>query len=461
MDKDVVIMKKMEVDILKGQLDKVIWIIIIPIIATNLIDGLYGIIDSLFVASVGSLAVASVTFVSPLQDTFNAVGIGLSLAGCGLIATYIGAQDEERARKMMGHVLSVGCLIGFALSAFAFCFTDFILINSGATETLLPDASLYLRFISWSVGLNFIVLLYLAVERAQGNTKQAMTINLLSLGLKIVFCYLLTVVVDWGIAGIGLATVLAKGICAIVCVISLMSKKKKRYLKLVEYKWELSIIKVLVITALPLVIEKSLVSYGFVIVNKYVLSFGEAVLAAYGITNKVNTVFFMAVTAFGYGLAVIVAQNVGAKNIERAKQAVWKAMGYALLTALLYLCFLIPLRPWIAELFVEISDPTYQHVINAMGIYTASILPWAITECVLGIFQGTGYTMYNLLISIVRIYVLRVPVVMILSMPIWGLEETGIWLAMLLSNIFCAMFSISIYLLKRKKIFGINKNESH
>ncbi len=448
-------MKKWKADILNGQLDKVIWIIIIPIIATNLIDGLYGIIDSLFVANVGSLAVASVTFVSPLQDTFNAVGIGLSLAGCGLIATYIGAQDEERARKMMGHVLSIGCLIGFGLSAFAFFFSEFILRQSGITETLLPDANLYLQLTSWSVGLNFIILLYLAVERAQGNTKQAMTINLLSLGLKIVFCYLFTITVDWGIAGIGLATVLAKGICAVICLVSLMSKKKERYLKLVEYKWKFSIMKALMITALPLIIEKSMVSYGFVIINKYVLSFGEAVLAAYGITNKVNSVFFTAVTAFGYGLAVIVAQNVGAQNIERTKAAVWKTMLYALMTAVFYLAFLIPLRPWIAELFVEVSDPTYQHVINAMGIYTASILPWAFTECVLGIFQGTGYTMYNLLISIVRIYVLRVPVVALLCMPMWGLEETGIWIAMLASNVLCAGFSLSVYMLKRKKIFGI------
>lgn len=447
---------KWKADILKGQLDKVIWIIIIPIIATNLIDGLYGIIDSLFIANVGSLAVASVTFVSPIQDTLNAVGTGLSLAGCGLIATYIGAKDEGRARKMMGHVLSVGFLIGFLLSAYAFFFADFILIQSGITDTLLPDASLYLSLTSWSICLNFVILLYLAVERAQGNTKQAMAINLISLGLKIIFCYMFTIQIDWGIAGIGLATVLAKGICAIICIASLLSKKKERHLQLGEYKWKLSTMKILVITAVPLIIEKSLVSYGFVIINKYVLGFGESVLAAYGITNKVNSVFFTAVTAFGYGLAVIVAQNVGAGNVERTKKAVWRTMMYALMMAAFFLSFLIPLRPWIAELFVETSDPTYQHVINAMGIYTASILPWAITECVLGIFQGTGYTMYNLLISIIRIYILRVPVVIVLSMPMWGLEETGIWIAMLLSNIFCAMFSMGLYFLKRNTVFKRN-----
>ncbi|MFI3172832.1 MAG: hypothetical protein R3Y58_10795, partial [Eubacteriales bacterium] len=96
----------------------------------------------------------------------------------------------------------------------------------------------------------------------------------------------------------------------------------------------------------------------------------------------------------------------------------------------------------------------YQHIINAMGVYTASIIPWGITECVLGIFQGTGYTMYNLMISLVRIYVLRVPVVIILCLPIWGLGEYGIWYAMLLSNFLCAFFSLSTYLIKRKQIFG-------
>ncbi|MFI3207986.1 MAG: MATE family efflux transporter [Eubacteriales bacterium] len=445
---------KKSVDILKGNLDSVIWIIIIPIIATNLIDGLYGILDSLFVANVGTTAVASVTFVGPIQDTLTAIGTGIAFAGCGLISQYIGAKDEEHARKMIGHVLVIGIVIGIIVSAYTFFFSEFVLIQAGITDNLMAESKLYLELTAWSVVFNFILILYLAIERAQGNTKHAMMINFYSLALKLVFCFLFTVIYDGGIAGIGYATLFAKGICAVICIYCLLSKKNERLLRTEEYKLNIPTTKILLITAIPLVVEKSLIAYGFVITNKYVLEYGEAVLAAYGITNKVNSLFFKSVTAFGYGLAVIVGQNIGAGNIERTKKAVWKAMGYGVALGAVCLLFVIPGRPWIASLFVDPTDETYQHIINAMGIYTASIIPWGITECVLGIFQGTGYTMYNLMISLVRIYVLRVPVVIILCLPMWGLGEFGIWYAMLLSNLLCAGFSLSVYMIKRRKIFS-------
>lgn len=445
---------KKSVDMLQDNLNKVIWIIIIPIIATNMIDGLYGILDSLFVANVGTSAVASVTFVGPIQDTLTAIATGLSFAGCGLIAQYIGYKDEEHARKMIGHVVVIGTVIGLAVSAFTYFFSEFILVQSGITENLMAESKLYLELTAWSVVFNFILIIYLAIERAQGNTKHAMTINFYSLIFKLIFTYFFTILYDGGIAGIGYATLLAKGICAIICIYCLLSKNNQRLLRLSEYKLNMPSTKMLMITALPLIMEKSLIAYGFVITNKYVLNYGESVLAAYGITNKINSLFFKGVTAFGYGLAVIVGQNIGAGNIERTKKAIFKTMVYAVTVGAVYLMFLLPLRAWIAGLFVEPSDETYQHIINAMTIYTASIIPWGITECVLGIFQGTGYTMYNLMISLVRIYILRVPVVIILCLPIWGLQEFGIWYAMLISNSLCAFFSLSVYFIKRNKIFS-------
>lgn len=443
-------------DILAGNLDKIIWIIAFPIVLTNIIEGLYGIIDSLFVANVGVSAVASVAFVGPIQDTLNAVATGISIAGCSLIARFIGSKDEDKAKRMIGHVAVIGVAIGLCVSLFSFTFADFILIKSGITEDLLENSSTYLKLTSWGVVFTFIIIIYLAIERAQGNTKKAVFINTVSISLKILFCYAFTVWQDFGITGIGYATVLAQGICASICVCSMLSKKNVRLLKLDEYRLNFPLSKVLLITALPLIFEKSFTSYGFVIVNKYVLNYGEAVLAAYGLTNKVNTVFFKAVTALGTGLAVIVAQNIGAGNIERAKKAVHKTLIYAIMLSITFLAFLYPLKSNIAALFVDTSEDTYMHMVTAMSIYTASIIPWGITECVLGVFQGTGKTKFNLLISLMRIYVFRVPVIIIFCQPIWGLGECAIWYAMLVSNSLSAVFSLSLYLIRQKKILTKN-----
>ncbi|MFI3206825.1 MAG: MATE family efflux transporter [Clostridia bacterium] len=438
--------------ILNGKLDQIIWIIAFPIILTNMIEGMYGIIDSMFVANVGISAVASVAFVGPIQDTLNAVGLGISIAGCSLIARFIGAKDEKKAKKMIANVFIIGVAIGFLVSFSSYIFSEQILVSAGVTEDLLQDSSVYLKLTSWGIVFTFIIVLYLAIERAQGNTKTAVIINAISISLKIIFCYLFTIWQDFGITGIGFATVFAQGICASVCIFLMLSKKNTRLLKKEEYRLDFSLSKILIITALPLVFEKSLTSYGFVIANKYVLEYGEAVLAAYGLTNKVNTVFFKAVTALGTGLAVIVAQNIGANNIERAKKAVKKTLIYAIILSVAFISFLYPLRYYIASLFVDTSEETYMHMVTAMSIYTASIIPWGITECILGVFQGTGKTKFNLLISLLRIYVFRVPVIIIFCQPFWNLGECAIWYAMLVSNILSAVFSLSLYLIRQKKI---------
>ncbi|MFI3231428.1 MAG: MATE family efflux transporter [bacterium] len=443
--------KNMKTDILNDKMERVMWVIMIPIIMTQLIDGFYGIIDSLFVANVGSLAVSSVSFVGPIQDTLNAIGTGLTLAGASLIAKFIGSKDEEKASKMIGQLITIGVGIGFLVSAGTFIFSDFILLRSGITEQLLPDATLYLKITAWGTVLNFIVIIYLAIERAQGNTKQASVINAWSLILKIVFCYIFTVIFDFKIAGIGWATIFAKGICAIICIKSMVSKKVDRPISLESLGLDVNLIKVLFITATPLIIEKTIIAYSFVITNKYVLVFGEEVLAAYGITNKINSLFFKAVSSFGLGLSVIVAQNLGGGNIARAEEAIKKAMTYSTILAVACLALVLPFKYQVAAMFMPESDPTYIHIINAMSVYTAAVIPWAITESAMGIFQGTGNTIYNLITSIVRIYVFRVPVVIIFSNPALGFGEFGIWYAMLLSNIFSAIFAYGLYKVKKKQ----------
>lgn len=449
--------KDMKTDIINDKIEKVIWVIMIPIIMTQLIDGFYGIIDSLFVANVGSLAVSSVSFVGPIQDTLNAIGTGLTLAGASLIAKFIGSKDEKNASKMIGQLISIGVAIGFIVSAGTFIFSDYILLKSGITDQLLPDATLYLKITSWGTVLNFIIIIYLAIERAQGNTKQASIINAWSLILKIVFCYILTVIFDFKIAGIGWATILAKGICALICIKSMVSKKVDRPITLESLGLDANLIKVLFLTATPLIIEKTIIAFSFVITNKYVLVFGEEVLAAYGITNKINSLFFKAVSSFGLGLSVIIAQNLGANNIERVEEAIKKTMMYSMMLAIICLAFVLPFKYQIAALFMPETDPTYIHIINAMSVYTAAVIPWAVTETAMGIFQGTGNTIYNLITSIVRIYVLRVPVVIIFSNPALGFGEFGIWYAMLLSNIFSAMFSYGLFRIKKKQLLTSEK----
>lgn len=448
---------KLKTDILHDKIDHVIWIVAIPLILTNLIDGIYGLIDSWFVASVSESAIASVAFVGPIQDVATSMGLGVSIAGCSLIAQYLGGKDVFNAKKMTGQLIVVGFSLGLLASALFFFFSDQILINAGLSpdsvdSDLWEDASIYLKISSWSVAFNFITVICLAIERARGNTKQAVPVNMCSLITKLFFTWLLTVPLDYGLEGVAFATVLAKFISATICLVMMIANKKEESVALSNLKWDGALVKILLVTAVPLALEKSLVSYGFVMINDYVLAVGPEALTAYGLTNKVNSVFFKVVASFGTGVSVIVAQHVGAGNIPRAEQAIKRSLLFSISIAVAVTVILLPNRGFVASLFLDQASPAHASMMRAMLIYSGAVIPWAITETAQGIFQGTGNTFFNLVVSMVRIYVLRIPVVWFFSQPSFSLGEDGIWIAMMVSNILAAVFSFGLFLKNKKKL---------
>ncbi|OOB78403.1 MAG: hypothetical protein BEN18_07325 [Epulopiscium sp. Nuni2H_MBin001] len=443
-------------DILGGDLMKVMIAISIPIIITNLIDGFYGIIDSLFVAYIGSLEIAAVTFVAPIYETLNAIGVGLAIAGGSIVGRYLGERDEEKVKHSIEQLSMIGLILGLIIGIGSTVFSQTILIRASITPSLLEVSETYYRMLALSVPFWYVTLVFLAIRRAHGDTQETMKINMLSLILKVVFSVIFILVFKMGLLGLGLSSLLAKVCCSMRAFYGLFFAKDA-LVNLKKVRARLDLIKRIAFVSFPLIIEKSMVSFGFVIVNKYVLDYGEAVLAAYGLTNKVNTIFFKATAGFGTALAVIVAQNMGAGNVDRVKEAIKKSLILAVGFALFSCAVLLPFKEPIAALFVDPADPTYQHMINAMSVYTASVIPWAVMEVAMGLFQGTTLTTYNLTVSVLRIYLFRVPIVMFLTMPIWGLAEYGIWYAMLISNIFSATLSMIIIFVRRARIFKVDK----
>lgn len=439
-------------EILEGSLIKIIMIISLPILITNLIDSIYSIIDSLFISEVGHLELAVVTLVSPIMDTFNAIGVGLSIAGSSLIARFIGTNDLKKAYCLCKQLILLSLLVGGGVALYSNVFSQDILRKASITENMLIYANSYFKLIMLSIPCSFITLTYLAIKRAQGNTSETMKINLYSLSVKLILSYIFIFIYHWGLIGVGIATLLAKGFCALVAIKDIFFNEKGR--EITQGSWQIKWHEMLQIIriSLPLIIEKSLISFGFVMINKHILEFGDFVVEAYGITNKINSILFKTSAGFGTALAVIVAQNLGVQNTERVKVATKRMLQIGVLFAIITLGMMMPFRLQIASLYAEPSHPTYQHIVNAMTVFTPSVIAWVITEVIMGFFQGAALTQYNLMVSVLRIYVFRLPVVMFLKLPIWDLNEYAIWYAMLISNILSALFCLFLYNLKKKDL---------
>lgn len=416
----------------------------VPVVINNFVRSAYNLIDALYVSSIGSTEIAAITFVSPINTLVLALGDGLAIAGTTLIARKIGKAEYNEGKDICTQLFVISIILGVIIACTGFIFSKQLLVFLAATPSLIITANIYFKITVLSAPFSFMNASFLAIKRAQGDTLKAMNVNFVSMLFKAFITYIMIFHMNMGVESLALSTIFSNILVSIYGYYDLFIRDNimKLSYKGFEMNWE--IIFALFIVGLPIVLEKSSVSTGFIMINKQVLSYGEEVLAGYGITNRINSLVFASVTGFGTALATIISQNLGADQSKRAVEAVKKTGYIALNTSIVVISFLLYFKVPIARIFSKGDDLILYHTVNAISVYSISLIPWGIFQVVIGVFQGSGYTKYNLIISLTRLYAFRLPLVIVLS-KYFNIGEYSIWYAMLWSNILTALFSMILY----------------
>lgn len=422
---------------------KALLILAIPVAINNLIIATYNLIDTYFVAHIGSMEVAAITFVGPINQTVQAISMGLAVGGTNLVAREIGREDYLQTKKVMKNLIEIAILLGVIVTAITLIFSKSILTAASATADIMNIADLYFRITMFSMPFAFFNAAFLGIKRANGETDRAMIINVIAILLKVVVTYVLIFQMGMGVISLAISTIIGQIFVTCFGVYDLYLKQTVLRLDM-KLGISKNITKHLMVIGLPVIIERASSSFGFIVVNKYILVFGEKVLASYGITNTINSLFFSLVTGFATGLSPFISQNLGAGQEQRAKTAIRKTFMVTLIIAIVCISVVLPIRGSIISWFSSGDSDILRHTMNAMAVYSISVIPWAIFQVCIGVFQGTGKTKYSMYISIARIYLFRVPLVMILT-SIASMGEYSIWVTMLISNCMTGVFALLLY----------------
>lgn len=437
--------------ILTGDLWKAILLLAVPIAINNFIHSTYNLIDTLFVANIGSMEIAAITFVGPINNLVRAISDGLAVGGTSLIAREIGRANYPKAKGITIQLLTIAGILGISIACISFIFSKEILIAASATDSILKTANIYFKLTVLSAPFIFINSAYLAIKRANGDTVKVLNVNLVAMAIKILLTYIMIFHLDMGIKSLALSTIAGNSILSSYAFYDLFMKKTIMTLSMKFFRFDKKVLLALLLIGVPIIIERSSVSFSFIILNKYVISYGEKVLAGYGITNRINSLFFNIITGFGTGLVPIISQNLGASQADRARESVKKVFFIAIMVSIIIISIVLPIRHQVAALFAKEDGDVLYHTVNAMGVYSISVIPWAVFQVVSGVFQGTGDTKFNLVISVVRIYCFRLPLVILLS-KLSTFEEFSIWYGMLFSNILTGLFALILYFKNHTKL---------
>ena len=420
--------------ILHGNLTKALLTLAIPIVANSFLQTLYNLTDTFWLGKLGEANQAAITLITPVQNIIINFGTGIVTAGSVLMSQYLGAKNDEGAKKMAAHILLCSMIFSVAVALICFAATPSIVDFMGAEDLVSRYSVIYMRIIVIDMPFLFLINVFTSVNHSQGNTLNPLLLNILGISLNMIMDPLFMVVFKWGITGAGLATLLAKVPCGVIALISLFNKKHNIHITLKKFRFKKEMLLSIVKVGLPTAIGGSTMQLGFLLMSRNVAKYGTVALAAYGIGNKINGLISLPSNGMGSATATIVGLNIGANNYERADKAYRLARNISvifLFTGGLILSYM-PISTAIVSVF---SNNPEVISFAADFLMVMAICCWTngVQNSTQGLFQGSGHTMITMIIDASRIWVFRFATLYVCE-TILDFGLASIWYSVVISN---------------------------
>ncbi len=435
--------KKNREKILGGNLFKVILTLSLPIMFNNLIQTAYNLIDTYFVSQIGGTQMAAITFVWPLIFFIISLGIGIGIAGTTLISQNIGKKNYDEVEHLAGQIFSSSLIFSVIIGTLGYFFAPNIIRFMKGTGLLYSEGLIYLRIILFSTPAMFFSFAFNAIKQAEGDNVSPMVLSVVSVVINIILDPLFIFTLNMGISGAAWATVIARYTLVLTGIYLLKNKNNGIKIKLKYFKLNFIKVKELVKLGLPASIGQSTSSFGFIILNMFIIDFGQNTMAAYGIGNRINSMLFLPALGIGSAMNTIVGQNLGAKQISRVKEAIKKAMVIVSIMSILGTFFIYVYKENIISTFTSDSDIFAQSV-EYLSLISMTIICLGIFQIIVGLFQGAGRTKIAMFITMSRLWLFRIPLILILK-NFESLGSKAVWYAMVSSNYLIVILAFMLY----------------
>ena len=438
--------------ITNGNITDVIFKLSIPLMISNLIKTLYGITDGIYVARISSEDYAATSFTWPVLYLFIAVGLGVSVAATSLMSQRLGARKLKDCSIYAVHTLILTTVLGVIFSILGIITAPFIVRWMGATGSFEYKSYIFLAINSVGLLFDMIFFGYQSILNSQGRTKSMTIISTISSVTNVVidpffiFDNVLGIPgLNMGLAGAAWATVLSK-VLLVVFAIIVVKKESEIEVSFKNFKLDMGIIKHIFSIAIPASLGSSGEAIGFTVLNGFIQSYGTTTLAAFSMGNRLSDIFNQGAIGIGMALTSITGQNIGAGKKERSKDIFKRAniiiTFFSLASAIIILLF----KDQLLSIFIKDRSDIELWRQASEYMYFSAIITFFMGyfSAINGFFQGVGKTKLTMYLSLARLWVLRLPLIMILK-SLTNLGSTGIWISMLVSNALTVIVGFIIY----------------
>lgn len=361
------------IDLTQGRPMKVIFLYTIPLLLGNFFQQFYSLIDTLIVGKTISVdALASVGATGGLTGLVIGFAQGMTSGLTILTAQKYGANDERGVRKSFASGIIISIFIAVIFTILALLIAYPLLVVMQTPKVLIHDSFIFLEIIFAGI-FSFVGFDFLGnTMRALGDSRVPLFFLIVSTVLNILLELVFILYLHMGVAGAGLATVVAQTITFVILYFYIRRHIPYLILTKSDFKIDKAEIKKLLQISLPMGFQSSIIAIGSIILQVMLNTLGANAVAAYTVAGRVEQIATLPAFSFGLALVNYTAQNLGGKKFDRILQGVKDGILISVSASLIIGAFLIFFGRSISHLFMNGSQETVLHLVQIYYYFNGS-----------------------------------------------------------------------------------------
>ena len=413
-------------DLTTGNEGKLILQFATPMLIGNIFQQLFSVVDSIVVGNfVGKEALAAIGASFPVIFVMVSMIIGLVMGTTVIISQYFGAKDMVKVKKAIDTMYIYSTIAGAIMTVVGLLISEPLLRMLGLPEDIMPKAVLYLRIYLSGMIIFFGYNGTSAVLRGLGDSKTPLYFLIIATIANIILDLLFVAVFRWGVSGAAYATLIANSLAFGLAIYWLNKTHKIIRIAIRGLHFDREIFRQSVHIGLPTGIQQTLVAMGGLALLGIVNQFGTDVIAGFSVASRLDMLATVPAMSFSMALSTFVGQNIGANKPERIKTGLIATMKMAGIVTIVTTLAIILTSNFLMGLFTQ--DVA---VIKAGGQYLTIVSSFYLLFSLMfiynGALRGAGDTLVPMFISLLSLWLIRIPLAWILSAK---MGVTGIWWA--------------------------------
>ena len=440
---------------LNGPMWRVVLYVGFPLALYESLNQLFKILDTMMASHIGASAVSAVAYLSQINMMISAVGTGLAVGASIKVSQAYGAGDFMLVKKRVSTMFAMCGALGIAILLVLVPFTPEFLRLMNTPEEFIADGSTYFRLELFGMVITFFNNVYIAIERARGNSKRILILNtaviVVKLGLTAWFVYGL----GGGINMISCATIISQSLLLLAACINMNQKGNAFGFSLRAISIKKEVICPMLTLSFPVIVERIAFAVGKVIVNSMSTVYGSWTVGALGISNNIGGITTNPQNGFQEGGSSIISQNLGAGRPKRALLAFRWVLYIDMLIGLVIMTASLLCLNQLAGLFAGDNAEFAEMIKQIYRFEAVGAIPLGVNAAVMALLYGFGKTRVTLVMNFCRVFLFRVPVLWALQ-QFTDLGNVSAGIVMAVSNVASGVLAAVVGVIEIRRICNTN-----